>query len=92
MNADPVYLSPELLEKVWMRFIREHKLYADNYYPTFGRRPPPKFSNTSQYTPERKRFETWLFEQGAHVRRINKKYYLEFALQDKATFFGLLYL
>jgi len=88
---DPVYLDPDLLEKVWSRFIKEHNLYSDR--PYFARLAPrhPMFCNTTSYTPERKKFEAWLFEHGGSVRRISKKYYLEFAIQDKAMFFALQY-
>ena len=83
MNTKPdCLLEPDILDKCWAKYVQEHS--PDNVYLNV---------HTYLYASRRgtlcQQFEAWLWEQGAQVRQIKGKRYLEFTDSRNATMFSL---
>lgn len=77
------YLDPEFLDKLWCKFMNDRPEPKSRYYTS------DEYIHVSRRSYLSQKFEQWLWEQGAVVRQINGKRYLEFADSKKATIFSL---
>jgi hypothetical protein len=93
MVMKPTYLNNELLTKVFHQFVRDNALRwpglsADILHFNI-KYDGSKWGRTSRNYGLGKAFEEWLFEQGAGVRQISGRLYLEFVDDASATMFTL---
>lgn len=79
-----VLVSTEVLNRVWNEWLSQQQLTNHERIYTLGR----PFGSTSP-TNKVKRFDDWIFEQGGSIRRVNKKFYIEFTDPNKASWFVL---
>jgi hypothetical protein len=78
------YLDPEFLDKLWCKYVDDRfEGQRRNYYH------PRDYANVSRRGHLSQQFEQWLWEEGAVVRQINGKRYLEFSNSKNATMFAL---
>lgn len=76
-------LDSTVLNHVWIKWCRaagiDPRMYEKDY------------SRVSKRSPASKKFEDWLYVEGATVARANKKSYLQFVDAIQATAFRLKY-
>lgn len=82
----PVRLNPEFLDKVWHEWLQTQNLSVFDRAYLLDRPYQKAYSGKQNH---KTKFEDWLFECGASVRRIDKKYYLEFSDPKLASYFIL---
>ena len=79
MTKDPALISPEVLETIWAKW----------HIQQFGEDISQRYFSVHRSGYKAREFESWLLEQGAEVRQINKKRYIRFFNKKDATFFLL---
>lgn len=72
-------LAPEVLETVWNRWHEQQ----------YGDLASRRYCRLHRQNFRAREFESWLFEQGAEVRQINKRRHLRFYNERTATLFLL---
>lgn len=90
MKVKPILLETAILDKTWWHWMeteRDRVGLTDREAWFLAKRYP--FGAESRRTNKAERFEQWLFTQGAGVRRVAGKCYLEFTDESQATMFAL---
>jgi len=88
-------LSPELLDRVWWRWLADYDVGSDEYWISYIQHT---IQYKTSYAGEKRGrrmsidFEHWLFDQGAAIKQINGKRYLEFSDAASATMFTIRWL
>ena len=72
-----------LLDKVWSKWLTSKGSSPRTLYLS------RTYTNISRNIPIAKQFEDWLWQEGAMIKRENKKCYLQFFNDDDATMFVL---
>ena len=83
---DQILLDTELLNKVWSGFIQE---LEDAKLPKLI--IPKDYNFVSRRSRPAKRFEDWLFTQGAIIVQENRRRYIRFINKQRELFFILKY-
>lgn len=78
-------VSTEILDKIWNQWLDQQELTKYERLYVLGR----PYDSTVQRSNKVDRFQIWLFNQGGSIRRINKKFYIEFSDPSQASFFLL---
>ncbi len=79
-------VDQDVLNKVWDKWL---VAYSNQHRGVFYENRD--YTRVSRRSALAVKFEAWLWENGAGVRRANKKCYLEFHTEDDATVFVLRY-
>lgn len=80
-------ISTEILNKIWNEWLETQQLTGYERTYTLGR----PFGSSSHRSNKRRKFEDWLFIEGGSIRRVNKKFHIEFTDPSKASYFLLRY-
>lgn len=80
-------VNTDILNKIWNEWLQQQEL--TNYERSWVLGRP--FGFVSRRSNKQTRFEDWVFSQGGTIRRINKKFYIEFTDTNNAAFFILRY-
>lgn len=79
MKEQQALLSPEVLETVWAKW----------HLQQFGEDMSQRYRTLHRSGYKAREFESWLLEQGAEVKQVNKKRHLRFFNEKAATLFLL---
>lgn len=79
-------ISTEVLDKIWNNWLSTQPLTNYERQWVLGR---PFGGVESRRSNKKVKFENWLFSRGGSIRRINKKFYIEFSDPAQATYFML---
>lgn len=88
-------LSPELLDRVWWRYLADTIPTKIHYVQVMLQ---DRINFKTSYAGEHRsvkiaqEFEQWLFDQGAEVRQIRGRRYLQFVDSAAATVFSIRWL
>ena len=88
-------LSPEVLDQVWWKYLANVMPTKIAYVQVMLQdRINFKISYSSEHRSVKitQEFEQWLFDQGAEVRQIKGKRYLQFVDASSATLFAMRWL
>lgn len=80
-------VSTEILDKIWNQWLEQQELTNHERSYSVGR----PYGATMRRSNKVDRFQIWLLNQGGSIRRINKKFYIEFSDPSQASFFLLRY-
>lgn len=78
------YLDPDFLNKVWSNYVNNKTDGKVKFYYQ-----PSDYARVSRRGNLSQEFESWLWEQGASIRRIEGKCYIEFVDSTSAIMFSL---
>ena len=88
-------LSPEILDRVWWKYLANTMPTRPRYVQVMLQ---DRIDYKTSYAGEHRsvkvtqEFEQWLFDQGAEVRQIKGKRYLQFVDASSATLFAMRWL
>ena len=87
----PTLIDSPVLDKVWWQWLEWERdrlgVLTGPEEWLLTRRVP--YNQRPRSSRKAERFEIWLFQQGAEVRKIHGKKYLEFADEHNASLFAL---
>lgn len=88
-------LNPEVLDRVWWKYLIDTMSTRPQYVQVMLQ---DRIDYKTSYAGEHRsvkvaqEFEQWLFEQGADVKQIKGKRYLQFVDASRATLFAMRWL
>lgn len=82
-----VILPTETLDRIWNDWLKQQELTQFERSYMLDR----PYGYGSRRSNKKEKFDLWMFNEGGSIRRVNKKFQLEFTQQDRAILFILRY-